>query len=440
MSKVTTLMAALAVLFCFAPNASADLDNLDIGGDVKVMGVYTENTLSFNDDVKDQDDFLRLEAHLWFQADLSDNVTAKISLEVDRDFETALLEPSGILDMEVNDLGVFLEEAWVQMAYMYDSAISMKLGRQFIELGDGFIVGDANPFFPFAMTQLGEWEVSPFDAINVWYDGDDWMLTAIYAKVSEERMQDRYLRVSGDTDMYALYFSYTGWEDYVWDLYGLMVDMNGLPAIVGFVDNLAGLNLPTVEAEVYAIGTRFAGSPWDGWKFKVEGVYEFGKLEIAGDENDIKAWAVEAGLNYTWDSEYQPMIGLTYVYKSGDDGDDDDFEQYLSLFENRTYGEIFETYARIGNLHIFNLYGGFNLSEDVAVSMKYYYFMAAEDEMYNGEDEIGHEFDAYVDYKFTEEVAAMFAAGLFLPEDAVEEVFGKDDMAWFARAGVKVEF
>jgi hypothetical protein len=125
------------------------------------------------------------------------------------------------------------------------------------------------------------------------------------------------------------------------------------------------------------------------------------------------------------------------VYKTGDD-DDDDFEQYLSLFENRTYGEIFETFARIGNLHIFNLYGGFNLSEDVAVSMKYYYFMADED--YNGEDEIGHEFDAYVDYKFTEEVSAMFAAGLFMPEDAVEEVFGADDMAWFARAGVKVEF
>ncbi len=125
------------------------------------------------------------------------------------------------------------------------------------------------------------------------------------------------------------------------------------------------------------------------------------------------------------------------MYKTGDD-DDDDFEQYLSLFENRTYGEIFETFARIGNLHIFNLYGGFNLSEDVAVSMKYYYFMADED--YNGEDEIGHEFDAYVDYKFTEEVSAMFAAGLFMPEDAVEEVFGADDMAWFARAGVKVEF
>jgi hypothetical protein len=438
MSKVTTLLAAIAVLFCFAPNASADLDNLDIGGDVKVMGVYTENTVLFDDDSVDQDDFLRLEAHLWFQADLSDNVTAKISLEVDRDMETALLEPSGYLDVEVNDLGVYLEEAWVQMAYMYDSAISMKLGRQFIELGDGFIVGDANPFFPIAMTQLGEWEVSPFDAINVWYDGDDWMLTGIFAKVTEERTLDNMTNI-GDTDMYALYFSYNGWEDYVWDLYGLLVDMNGVPTMAALANQYLGLGLPNnLDANVYAIGTRFAGSPWDGWKFKVEGVYEFGKIDTIGDEMDIKAWAVEAGLNYTWDSEYQPMIGLTYVYKSGDDDGDSDFETYLSLFENRTYGEIFETYARLGNLHVFNLYGGFNLSEDVAVSMKYYYFMA--DRNYNAKTKSVTNSTLSVDSKFTEEVAAMFAAGLFMPEDAVEEVFGEDDMAWFARAGVKVEF
>jgi len=63
MKYATTLMAALAV-FCMIGTANADLTNMDIGGDVKVLGVYTDNVIDFDNDAPDKDSFLRVEARL----------------------------------------------------------------------------------------------------------------------------------------------------------------------------------------------------------------------------------------------------------------------------------------------------------------------------------------------------------------------------------------
>jgi len=458
MNKAITLLAAAAVLFCFGSTASADLDNLDIGGDVKIMAVYTDNVIDFNDEGNyyegdDQDDFLRIETHLWFQADLSDNVTAKVSVEVDRDFDydTEAVDDDAYgagyyydgraqqyYGGSSDDLLVYLEEAWIQFAYVYDSAISMKLGRQFIQLGDGFVVGDANPLYPMYLSSLGEYEVEPFDALNFWYDGDDWVFTLVYTKLNESRAFDN-TPARGDVDAYIAYFSYTGWEGYEGDLYFIMSTIDAIGSDLEIDDGYYANG----DAEVYAIGARLAGEPTDGLTFKLEALYEFGTIDV-GDDVDIKAWAVEAGIKYAFDNEYNPFIGFTYVFQSGDDDYDDDFETYIPLFENRVYGEIFDPYTW-GNLHIFNLYGGFDLSEDVALAAKYYYFLAVEKEdmMYGWDDEsLGHEFDVYLDYQFSEETSAMLAAGVLIPDDGIDDTFagGDADMAWFVRAGVKVEF
>jgi hypothetical protein len=438
MNRITTILCALA-LVCFAGTAMAELD---IGGDIKVLGFYGENVADFNDDgstfgFDDQDDFIRTEVHLFFQADLSDNVTTKVSLEADRDwdYDTESFDDdfSRVIPVSESDLEIFLEEAWIKMAYIYDSAFNVTIGRQFIEFGDGFVVGDSSPGSEMFLLDKGEYEVDPFDAIHVAYDGDDWILNLLYAKVLETRVVDE------DADVYGAYFSYMGWEDYVLDLYFLMhntetafVIPTGAPAPgVWTWDNF--------DAEVYALGARFAGTPMDGLSFKLEGVYEFGDIQPA--DMDIKAWALEAGVKYMFDADYNPFLAFTYVYESGDDDPaDDDYETYLSLFENRTYGEIFDPWTS-SNIHIFNLGGGFDINEELAFSAQYYYFMLDEEDAWGADDEeAGHEIDAYLDYQFSEETSAMVAAGVFMPEDAVEDRFGDDDAAWFVRAGVKVEF
>ena len=420
MKQLTTLLTALAVICFFGTAAFA----LDIGGDVKVLGYWAENVTDTDDDRDDQDDFLRTETHLWFQADLSDNVTTRICVETDRAFDD---------DSEggQNNLDVFLEEAWIQAMYLYDSAISAKLGRQFIEFGDGFIIGDADPGSEASLNTKGEWEVDPFDAILVWYDGDDWVLNAILAKAVENRVESS--RGDGDADVYGLYFTYSGVEDWVFDLYGFFAN----------VEDSGSLPFGSHNADLFCVGARFAGSAYEGLSYKLEGAYEFGDIDIiagtADADLDVSAWAIEAGIKYAFDAEYNPWLGFTYVYLSGDDdgATDGDIDGFYAPFENRTYGEILDPNS---NVHIFNLAGGFDVNEDVAVTAKYYYFLADEDGPYGGDDDIGHEVDAFLDYQFSEETTATLAAGVFIPEDAVENVNLDDDLALFVRAGVKVEF
>lgn len=435
MKKITTIMAVIAAVAFIGTTANAELN---IGGDIKVLGFYGENTADFNDDGSyydkqyyyngdDQDDFMRVEAHIWFHADLSENVTTKVSIEADRDFDydTENVDDDVYYSSDnTDDLAIFLEEAWIQIAYLYDSNFSAKLGRQFIQLGDGFVVGDGNPYSEMYLIDLGEYEVDPFDAINVWYDGDDWVLNLIAAKTVETRTWDE------DADLYVIYFSYTGVENYVFDLYGLMENYE-TNSFLGYGEE---------DGEVYAIGARIWGNPVEGLTFKIEGLYEFGDIDFCGDDADLKAWAVEAGIKYEFDAEYNPFVGFTVVYMSGDDDNDGDIETYDPLFINRTYGEIFDPFTEWGNIFIFNLSGGFDVSEDIAIGAKGYYFMADEEEMWGNDDDLGWEVDLYLDYQFSEETKAILSAGCFIPEDGVEDYFGKDDTAFYVRGGVEVEF
>ena len=286
MKKLTTLLTALAVI-SFIGTAFAQLD---IGGDIKVLGVWTDNVTDADDDWDDQQAFLRTEMHLWFQADLSENVTTKVSVEADRPWNQDDVEGEQELD-------VFLEEAWIQMMYLWDSAFSVKLGRQFIEFGDGFIVGDSDPFSEFSLNDKGEWEVDPFDAILAWYDGDDWILNLMGAKVSENRLVN-----NKDIDVYGAYFSYSGAEEIVFDVYGFMAKIK---------DNYMDL---TSNADVYWVGARIAGTMVEGLSYKLEGTYQFGDINDSAQYDDIKAWAVEAGAKYMIDAEYNPWLGLTYVF------------------------------------------------------------------------------------------------------------------------------
>ena len=83
MKKISVI--TFVAFFAFGTYAYADIDNLDIGGDIMMEYFYGQDfDLNSSAGADDESDFLRMEAHLWFQADLDDNITARISLEVDR--------------------------------------------------------------------------------------------------------------------------------------------------------------------------------------------------------------------------------------------------------------------------------------------------------------------------------------------------------------------
>ncbi|HPA46075.1 MAG TPA: hypothetical protein PK395_09950, partial [bacterium] len=200
--KRYTLLALVAALAMFPGMARADISNLDIGGDLMLLFYWGDNTTDFSDG-DDEVDFLRSEAHIWFQADLEDNIMVRISLEADREMESIegpdgtdpTFIPGDIFDDGwTSDLDVFLEEAFLSIANIYDTSMSIKAGRMFINFGDNpeaedfnrfwggsLWFGDGNAASPTDISQMGTWEIDPFDAVLLEWDFDAAVIDAFYA-------------------------------------------------------------------------------------------------------------------------------------------------------------------------------------------------------------------------------------------------------------------
>jgi len=161
--RYATLFAAIALVA--APFAGA-MGNIDVTGDLMLMWFSSDNTVDFDDEgtasgtfhssgddgmvttIEDQVTFMRQEGHLYFTVDDlgGDNVMVKIGLEVDRALESGALPGSSYLVPSAagptgdnlsstglgsptvdNDPGldVFVEEAYLKIAQIYDTALTV---------------------------------------------------------------------------------------------------------------------------------------------------------------------------------------------------------------------------------------------------------------------------------------------------------------------------
>lgn len=484
MKLYASLAVVVGALFlALAPTQSyAAIDNIDIGGNIRSLAVYTDNAVDLSDKPDDQNDFIRLETHLWFQATLADNVKAKISFRVDRDWNSTgsvagTEAGSNSLFGSGGDLNVFLEEAWMKVAYIYDSPLSLTIGRQFIQYGDGFIIGDAQPGVPQNITNVGDWTQDPFDAVVANLDWDTVVLDLVYAKAVSEREAD------ADSDLAGLNLDYSGIESQVFSIYYWF--LRSEDSSNASYDKVALAD----REDLHVIGVRGAGNFFvPGLTYVGEFAYQFGNVDhVVADErsNDISAFAAHAGLMYRPEMELSPFFGFDYYYLSGgkgvrSDGKIDDKREWREVFNNQHYGEIAESYVA-SNMHIFNISLGLDniAGGKWAVALKYYYFLMDKEEgsigaasmpttgvpyayydkpssgsypyapapfLTGNDNDFGHEIDGYVTYNFSESLVAKVAGGIFIPGDAIKVYSTSDestqdaDNAYFVRGEVAVKF
>jgi len=470
--KRYTLLALVAAVVMFPGMARADISNMDIGGDLMLLFFASDNTGDFSDDASglgDETDFLRTEAHLWFQADLEDNVMVRISLEADRDMESIENE-NAFDDGNFSDLDVFLEEAFVSIANVYDTPLSVKMGRMFINFGDNpkadnfnrfwgssMWFGDGNAMSPIDISQIGTWEIDPFDAILLEYDMDSAVIDAFYAQAVDDPFE-----TNADLSTWGINASYIGLEGHQFDAYFAYTNADYTELNGGDIDH-------------YLIGLRAAGDILpEQLSYKAEVSYGLGELEnsagfIPGfgdvicttpgdDDGDIEGLAVEAGLNYHPDMAYKPEIGFIYTWLQGDEDNvpgaqDEDFEGAYLPFEGKVYGEIANSFI-FTNAHIFHITTGVDFNEQWGLDADWYYFLMDQDEDIvqpdlagrgwgvAEDDDLGFEVDVQLNYAFNESVATFVGGGVFWPGDAIEGMSAtrEDDEAYFIRAGVKVAF
>ena len=375
------LSLAIVMTVAVAIPAFADLQNVEVGGSIRIRGSYWSSSFSpdglYNRNplfqgpltpssrpvvnplrfarwaaqpgrlpifgVVDWSDdgpstaFVEQRTKLNVKADFTEQVSAFIELDSydvwGEDFRSNYITGVDARAATANDVEVY--QAYIEANEMFGYPLRLRIGRQDIVLGSGWLVsaGDAGNYF------TGH----SFDAIRLTYATDMFSVDAIWAKLAESGPVEE----DGDVDMYALYGSYLGLEDIVIDAYWILVrDARAVAdTYPGWFGNWIEDVLDVDDYDVtnlHTIGLRGAGTV-GAFDFEAEVAYQFGDAgQIGGmfagaglqspygdDDADFSEWGANLIVGYTFDSTWSPRVYLGAVYLGGHDDRDVSFWEWL---------------------------------------------------------------------------------------------------------------
>ncbi len=423
---------AAAVLLASLPVA-ADLQTVQVGGEIRIRGQYWRNSfdnptattytgnmirwpasalggrpigdpyggqtiVSFFDWDDARDDYRLVEqrTRLNIRADFSDSATAYTELESyeawGEDFRSnyiTAVDRRGNSDVEVY-------QAYIEVRDLFGSPLQLRLGRQEITLGSGWLVGNNN--------NLPEFGGLSFDAARLTWATDQFSADALWAKLAEQFNSWN----DGDRDLFALYGSYTGLEAVAFDLYWILLRDSAYledTDATWLGEQIEGwLGLDDYETTyLHTIGGRVHGES-GGFDYNLEGAYQFGNASRVGAlfrpfgygdaDADFGAWAGDLELGYTFDHRLQPRVWLGAAYFGGEDERDITFWEWLNpfamlvepeaslsfnrLFSDKTYSAILDDQGALTNF--WTMRGGLSMAptESTRVGLDAAWFEALE--------------------------------------------------------------
>lgn len=410
--KKLIILLALVMAVAFATGACAEVQNVKVGGDIRIRANWSENVGNLDSDIDvDEVGFIQQRTRVIVEADLTDNVAV-----------AAVIEAEGYWGDVYNVAGLGVDirrewdagfsEAWVQLSELYYTPLTVKLGRQYLHYGTGFIISSA------------EYE-NNFDAVRSILDFNPWTIELVYAKTAETLVE------SDDIDLYGGNIKYQAdtWtiEGYVW----------------GQTDKAS-----TLDIEPIVFGLRGDVTPLENLDIWGEISYETGDIM----DQDLSALAADLGLTYTFaDITWRPTVGLAYTYGEGDSTDLGD--NFFEFFEYDYYGYCYS--PKVSNIHIINANVMIEPIEKLALILDYYHYIQDEDiamvmgdlsqdnggvaATTNGTDStLGDELDVIAEYDYTEDVSTQLYLAWFFPGDAYSSP--ADDDAYEIRGEIVVSF
>jgi hypothetical protein len=390
MRKCFGRIALAAVLCATALPAAAELQNVIVGGQIRIRANYYRNAYTtvprimwpaeflpgraiggglfggndvvsiFDWDDNGNDlDFVEQRTRLNVNADFTDEVSAFIEIDSydwwGEDFRSDYVTGADFAADSDDDVEIY--QAYIQAEEMWGTPLRLRVGRQELSFGNEWLVGTQDTSSTF--TGLS------FDAIRLTYATDLFSVDAWASKLAENGA----LEEDGDVDFYGVYASYLGLENITLDAYWMLVrdavslnDTN-LPWIAEWVEDALGLD-DYDPSYLHTVGLRGAGTI-GAFDFNAEAAYQFGDADSVGflfnpgiygdDDADFDAWGGNLELGYTFDMSYTPRIYIGAAYFEGEDNRDLSFWEWLNpfnlpeasvsfnrLFSNWEYSEFLE--------------------------------------------------------------------------------------------------
>jgi len=433
-----TIVLAISMIALVAMPAFAEVQNIKVSGGITIRGFLRDNygTLGSNGGISFTDqnaaivgtqefgagsrDWYNTTTTLGVAADLTDNVSATMVLGNERDWA----DNSG-----TSTQGINLYSGYITMQEMLYSALTVKAGRMPMVIADGLIIGDGTT----GETLLGSdySAQTEFDAIAGILDYDP--LTVI---MGTAKVRDTAQTSNGDVDLYMLDAIYKFEDDKntVLDAYFATAHYSSADAFTGLLSNSA------TSMDVNILAACLTMTPVEALSAKLGLAYQFGDYTSS---RDLAAMAYDLGLNYAIDNEYAPVVGLKYVYRSGDDkatGTNADYTGWQALFENQLNGAIYDPNT---NISAIALTATVVPADRLTVGIEYWMYTLAESlnavaNQYSTSDDAGQELDLNATYAYTEDVSIGLSLAWFFPGDLY--VAGNDETAMQALLELGVKF
>ena len=305
-----------------------------IGGPFNGLGVYSMYGWEDRPDVK----VIEQRTKLNVKADFTDSVSAFIEFDSydiwGEDFRSDYVTGVDSRANSADDVEVY--QAYIEANDMFGHPLRLRMGRQELVFGSEFLLGNNDNAFFFRGLS--------FDAIRLTYAADTFSVDAFWAKLAERSPIEQ----DGDVDLYGLYGSYTGLENWVFDLYGLLLrdareihDSFPFPPLQWWEQDVLGVNDYDVT-NLYTVGTRAAGT-WNALDVEAEVAYQWGDVDQAGstfaagrygaDDAEVAEWGGRMEVGYSFDFTCQPRLFAGFTYYGGEDERDISFAEWLNPFE-----------------------------------------------------------------------------------------------------------
>ncbi len=331
----TAVFVVLGIFILGALPCAADLQNVQVGGALRIRGNFIYEGDQFDTHVNSRH-FVEERTRLNVKADFADNISAFVEFDDyevwGQDFRSNYV--TGIDGRANTSDDVELYQAYIEAKEMWGTALKARIGRQELKFGNGWLVGPndapAQPYF-YGLS---------FDALRLTYATDQFSVDAFASKLAENSP----LQEDGDIDFYGVYGSYLGVENMNFDAYWFLVRDAA---------NFAG------SQDTHTFGLRGAGKV-DAFDFEADGAYQLVNRDGISDSD---AWGGNLEVGYTFDMCTTPRLYIGTAYYQGAEGDDLAFNR---LFASKRYGLVLDNMSYLSNMWVVR--GG--LTANVTESLK----------------------------------------------------------------------
>jgi hypothetical protein len=501
------LVAAMMVVL--ASPAFAAIQNVKVSGDITTtfvdrnnfdLGdtVGTDHSGNFDADpnftpvgLKKQNVFVT-QTRLRVDADLSDNVSTTVGIINERAWN-AENAPAGNVTVtgtnysvtsnsSSNDTNVQLYLASVTMRELLYSPLTVTVGRQVFNYGNGLIMGDGgvNNLATGNLAYIAQDLTlrTAYDGVKAVLDYKPLTIDMFYFKNNQELLNGNPNSDKSSSDVYGINANYQ-----LSDPMSTVVETYLFTRFNGDNNNL-GSGLDTITTgttdkgdTLYVPGLHVSTNPIKGLNVQGEVAWQLGNHPVVSAGNDQEAehrdaMAAQLLASYSLPvlDKYKPTVNASYTYVSGDKNATANygsspvksaktFSAWDPFNEIQGSGTIYNTLFPLSNMHIISAGAAVNPLEDVTAAFTWSGLWAADSYDTNNQlllyqpdggltqiapttkpkaTGLGNEYDVNLTYNYTEDVTFGVSVGWYVPGSALGTV--NHNTASQALADVNVKF